>query len=86
MRRPPDEQVRYKPQKVNQRDGVEMLGETRTKPHEHMQNFFDGIRLGKEQNCPFEVGFRTSIACRMAVESYRQGRTMKWDATKEEIV
>jgi hypothetical protein len=27
-----------------------------------------------------------SIACRMAVESYRQGRTMHWDAVREEIV
>ena len=37
-------------------------------------------------NCPFEVGFRVSIACRMAVESYRQQRTVRWDAAKEEIV
>ena len=35
-----------------------------------MQNFFEALRSGKEPNCPFEVGFRVSIACRMAVESY----------------
>jgi len=27
-----------------------------------------------------------SIACRMAVESYRQQRTVRWDPTREEIV
>jgi hypothetical protein len=32
------------------------------------------------------VGLNVSIACRMAVESYRQGRTMRWDSQKEEIV
>jgi hypothetical protein len=51
-----------------------------------MQNFFDCIRSGKEPNCPFELGYRVAIACRMAVESYRQQRTVRWDAEKEEIV
>jgi hypothetical protein len=51
-----------------------------------MQNFFDSIRANKQPNCPFDIGFRISIACRMAVESYRQQRTVRWDAVKEEIV
>jgi hypothetical protein len=37
-------------------------------------------------NCPFEVGFRVSAACSMALESYRQQRTVLWDAAREEIV
>ncbi len=80
------QQIRYLPQKVNRPDGVEALGQTPTAPRAHMQNFIDCIRSGKETSCPFEVGYRVSIACRMAVESYRQGRTVKWDAKKEEIV
>src|SRR6266567_3650515 len=80
------QQIRYTPQKVNRPDGTEMVGATRTAPNAHMQNFLDSIRLGKETNCPFDVGFRVSIACRMAVESYRQGRAMRWDAAAEEIV
>ena len=80
------QQIRYIPQKVNRKDGVEMVGKTTTKPHAHMQNFLDAIRTGAELNCPFDVGFRVSIACRMAVESYRLGRTVRWDAAKEEIV
>jgi len=44
------------------------------------------VRDRKEPNCPFELGYRVAIASRMAVESYRQGRTVRWDAKKEEIV
>ena len=51
-----------------------------------MQNFLDAIRSGQEPNCPFDLGFRVSIACRMAVESYRWQRAVRWDAAKEEIV
>ena len=51
-----------------------------------MQNFFDSIRGQATPNCPLEIGYRVSIACRMAVESYRQGRTVRWDAKREEIV
>jgi hypothetical protein len=63
-----------------------MLGSTRTAPNAHMQNFLDAIRSGQEPNCPFELGYRVSIACRMAVESYRQQRAVRWDAAREEIV
>ena len=80
------QQIRYLPQKVNRRDGNEMMGTTKTAPSAHMQNFLDCVRDGKEPNCPFDVGFRVSIACRMAVESYRQQRSMRWDPVKEEIV
>jgi predicted dehydrogenase len=80
------QQIRYTPQKVNRPDGNEMMGATRGAPRAHMQNFLDCIRSGQEPNCPFELGFRVSIACRMAVESYRQQRAMRWDAAREEIV
>ena len=52
----------------------------------HMQNFFDCVRSRKEPNCPFEIGFRSAIACQMAVRSYREGRTVKWDEKLEDIV
>jgi len=78
--------IKYVPQKVNRKDGNEMLGATRSDPKAHMQNFLDCIRAGKQPNCPFEIGYRISIACRMAVESYRQQRTIRWDSAKEEIL
>ncbi len=52
----------------------------------HMQNFFDCVRSRKEPNCPFEIGFRSAIACQMAIVSYRQGRSVRWDAKAEEVV
>jgi len=79
------QQIRYLPQKVNRPEGTELLGQSKTAPNAHMQDFLDCIRTGKEPNCPFEVGFRVSIATRMAVDSYRQGRTLRWDPVKEEI-
>jgi len=78
--------LKYFPQKVNRKDGNEMTGVTRSDPKAHMQNFFDSIRGAAQPNCPFDLGFRISIACRMAVESYRQQRTVRWDPAKEEIV
>jgi len=80
------QQIRLTPQKVNRPKDEEVLGQSRTEPRAHMQNFLDSIRSGKEPNCPVDLGFRVSIACRMAVESYRQQRPVKWDAVKEEIV
>jgi predicted dehydrogenase len=78
--------IRYAPQKVNRREGNEMLGATRNQRAGHMANFLDSIRGAATPNCPFDLGFRVAVACRMAVESYRQQRTVRWDAAKEEIV
>jgi len=80
------QRIRYAPQKVNLPEGTEMIGQTPTPPRAHMQNFLDCVRSGEETNCPFEVGFRVSVACRMAVDSYRQGRPLRWDPVQEEIV
>jgi predicted dehydrogenase len=78
--------LRYAPQKVNRPDGAELAGRTMSPPNAHMQNFIDCVRSGREPNCPFEVGYRVSIACGMAVESYRRAHTVRWDAKREEIV
>jgi predicted dehydrogenase len=78
--------VRYLPQKVNRPEGAEMAGKVASFPTAHMQNFVDCIRSGKEPHCPFELGYRVSIACRMALESFHQGRTVRWDARTETIV
>lgn len=78
--------VKLIPQKVNNPGYTEQTGTTPNVRGAHMQNFIDCIRSGKETNCPFDVGYRVSIACRMAVDSYRLGKTLKWDAAKEEVV
>lgn len=82
--------IRYLPQKVNRPEGVEMPGKVASFPTAHMQNFVDCIRAGAgsghDPHCPFELGFRVSIACRMALDSYRLGRTVHWDPRTETIV
>ncbi len=52
----------------------------------HTQDFFDCVRSRKEPNCSFDLGFRSAIACRMALVSYREHRVVTWDAEREEIV
>src|SRR4029077_6447352 len=64
------QQIRYLPQKVNRPDGNELLGFTKTPPNARVQIFLVCSPSGREPNCPFELGYRVSIACRMAVESY----------------
>ena len=78
--------IRYIPQKVNRPTGIEVLGQTNSPGNAHMANFIDCIRSGREPSAPFDLGFRVSIASRMAVNSYRQDRTVRWDPKKEEIV
>ena len=80
------QQIRYIPQRVNRPAGAELMGQTTTVPRAHMQNFLDAIRTGAEIACPFELGYRVSVACHMAVESYLQQRTVRWDPASEEIV
>jgi hypothetical protein len=46
-------------------------------------NFIDVMR-GKDQlACNVDLGCSTMVAIKMAVESYRQRKTMLWDAKRE---
>jgi hypothetical protein len=63
-----------------------IVGSDEADTETHMRNFFDCVRSRKEPNCPFELGFRSAIACQMAVASLRQKRTVQWDTEREEIV
>jgi predicted dehydrogenase len=64
----------------------DIVGSDEADTETHMRNFFDCVRSRKEPNCPFELGFRSAIACQMAITSLRQGRKVQWDSEKEEIV
>ncbi|MCP5109665.1 MAG: Gfo/Idh/MocA family oxidoreductase, partial [bacterium] len=80
------QQIRYLPQKVNRPGGRETMGRNKTEPRAHMRNFLDSIRGAGEPNCGVETGYRVSITCRMALESFWQRRTVYWDAEREDIV
>jgi predicted dehydrogenase len=79
-------QIAYIPQKVNNPTSQPRTANTKTPSNAHMANFLDCVRSGGEPNCPFELGFRVAIACRMAVDSYRQNRTVRWDAVHEQFI
>lgn len=52
----------------------------------HMKNFFQCVRSREQPNCPFEIGYRSAIACQMAVTSYRSKRAVRWDHEREDII
>lgn len=96
-----DQDVRYLPEVPRRRLGQAAAPAEEAKPSAaaapdivgvtdetklHMQNFLDCVRSRKQPNCPLEIGFRAAVACRMALESYRQRRAVSWDLAKEEIV
>jgi predicted dehydrogenase len=49
-------------------------------------NFIDVIRDGGTLHCGADLGAATMVAIKLAVESYRQRKTMTWDAHKEKVV
>ena len=49
------------------------------------ENFFSVIREGGQLNCGVELGTSTMVAIKMAVESYKQNKTMLWDDDKKQI-
>ncbi len=46
-------------------------------------NFIDVIRGGGTLNCNAELGASTMVALKLAVDSYRQRKTMTWDAQNQ---
>jgi predicted dehydrogenase len=48
-------------------------------------NFIDVLRGKGTLNCNVDLGCATMVAIKMAVEAYRQSRTLVWDAAKERV-
>lgn len=49
-------------------------------------NWVDAMRGKAKVQCNAELGCATMVAIKMAVESYRQRKTMLWDAQNEKVV
>ena len=49
-------------------------------------NWIDAMRGKARVHCNVELGCATMVAIKMAVESYRQRKTMLWDAKNERVV
>jgi predicted dehydrogenase len=89
------DRVRYASESATSEHATEEMPSVKTAPDVvgtsdatdiHLQNFFDCVRSRTQPNCPFELGFRSAITCRMALTAYREGRRVAWDAERGEIV
>src|SRR5690554_1110026 len=51
----------------------------------HLHEWLECIRTGKQPSCDIDQGFQEAITAHMGTRAYLEGRTMYWDAEKEEI-
>ena len=52
----------------------------------HIRNFLECIRTRKDPNATVEMGHYTAVVLCMAMEALRQGRRMRWDAARKDMV
>ena len=65
-------------------DPVEVKGSDMDAPH--ARNFLDCVKSRKLPNADVEEGHRTAVMCHLGNISTRLGRSLKWDAAKEQVV
>jgi predicted dehydrogenase len=53
---------------------------------DHVRNFLDCVKSRKQPVSDLESGHRVATACHLANLSLRLGRTLRWDADREEIL
>ncbi len=51
----------------------------------HLHEWLECIRTGSKPSCDIDQGFEEAITAHMGTRAYLEGRTMYWDAEKEEI-
>jgi predicted dehydrogenase len=78
---PESKEVDAKPTKEVKRPGT---FEPATRAH--IRNFLECIQTRKDPNATVEMGHSTAIVLCMAMESLQQGRRMRWDASKRDMV
>lgn len=52
----------------------------------HHNNLHNAIRKGEALKCDVELGFNVSMACQMAVESFRRKKSLGWDRRRSRVV
>src|ERR1035438_8603580 len=52
----------------------------------HMANFLDCMRTRQKPTLDVETGYHVQVTISMAVQSYREGRVLYWDAKNEKVV
>ena len=52
----------------------------------HARNFLDCVKSRKRPNADVEEGHRSAVMCHLGNISMRLGRSLKWDAEKEQVI
>jgi predicted dehydrogenase len=52
----------------------------------HVRNFLDSVKSRKRAIADIEDGHHANTACRLGNIAYRLGRSVRWDAAKEQVV
>jgi predicted dehydrogenase len=52
----------------------------------HVRNFVDCVKSRKRPNADVELAHATNTTCRLGNIAYRVGRTVHWDAAKEQVI
>lgn len=52
----------------------------------HVQKFLDAVKTRRRPFADVEVGHTSIVPCHLGNIAYRTGRTLRWDAAKEQIV
>jgi predicted dehydrogenase len=82
QRPPPALPLRYRTTPLR-RDGFEEL---RDQFQPHIRNFLDCVKSRRQPISDLESGHRTATACHLANLSMKTGRTLYWDAVREELL
>jgi predicted dehydrogenase len=53
---------------------------------DHMTNFIDCMRTRETPRCGVDRAFEEAVTIVMSVEAYKQGRKVRWDTQREEVV
>ena len=76
----------FKPEFKERNEGLDEVT-LQIKPRRDLENnWIDAMRGTGTVQCNVDLGCSTMVAIKMAVESYRQKKTMLWDAKTEKVV
>jgi predicted dehydrogenase len=64
------------------KDGYEQV---RDQFQPHVRNFLDCVKSRQKPASDVEGGHQTSVACHLVTIAMKLGRSLRWDATKEEV-
>lgn len=76
----------FKEEFKSKNDGKEEARLATQKKRDLKGNWIDAMRGKDTLRCNVELGAATMVAIKMAVESYRQRKTLVWDAANEKVV